>query len=261
MKKIIIPITVFALAIIVSCKNEKKATKTNTTTVEKKVEDKKPKEKKERPINVQSNYNGPSAEVIINNYFKAIGGANKVKAVKTLKVNIDADMQGQTMKMVIKKAFPNKFLTSYEFSGEKQIEFFDGEKGFVKLSGQKVQMQDSEVAKFKNDTAPFSDVAFLKGTVVGEEDVDGKKAYVIVLDKKQAFYDAKTGLKLKEVEEGINPDNGKKEIVTIYFEDYKTVDGIKLPFKILERLGKGPKMMLKVKGYEINKNVTDKDFQ
>lgn len=252
MKKIII--AVFALATIVSCKNEKKTTNTNTTTVEKKVEDKK-------SIKVQSNYDGPSAEVIINNYFEAIGGTNKVKAVKTLVTNMEADMQGETMKVVSKKMFPNKFLTSYEVMGQKQIEFFDGEKGFMKLDRQKVQLQDDEVAKFKNDAAPFSEVAFLKGVVTGEKEVKGKKAYVIVLGDKKAFYDTETGLKLKEVSKAINPDNGKKETVTVYFEDYKTVDGIKLPFKIFERLENGPKMMLKVKSYEINKNVTDKDFQ
>lgn len=252
MKKIII--TVFALATIVSCKNEKKTTNTNTTTIEKKVEDKK-------SIKVPSNYNGPSAEVIINNYFKAIGGIDKVEAVKTIITSMEADMQGQIMKVVIKKAFPNKFSTSYEVLGQKQREFFDGEKGFMELDGKKVQMQDNEVDKFKNDAAPFSDVAFLKGIVTGEKDIDGKKAYVIALGDKKAFYDMKTGLKLKEIAKVINPDNGKKEKIATFFKDYKTIDGIKLPFTILERLGSAAKVSLKVKSYEINKNITDKDFE
>lgn len=256
MKKIII--VVFALATIVSCKNDKKTTNSNATNVEQKVEEEKPEEK---TVEVQSNYNGPSAKEIISNYFKAIGGASKVEAVKTIAANMEADMQGQTMKVVTKKMFPNKFLTSYEVMGQKQSELFDGEKGFMKLDGQKVQMQDDEVEKFKNDAAPFSDVAFLKGVVTGEEDVDGKKAYVIVLGDKKAFYDMKTGLKLKESTKVLNPDNGKKETVATYFEDYKDVDGIKLPFTIKESLGMGAKATLKVTSYEINKNVTDKDFQ
>lgn len=259
MKKIII--TVFALASIASCKSEKKNTNTKTTTVEKKIENKKPKEIEETPAKVQSNYNGPSAEVIINNYFKAIGGASKVEAVKTLVTNMEADMQGQIMKIVTKKMFPNKFLTSYEIMGQKQIEFFDGEKGFIKLGGQKVQLQSDEITKFKNDAAPFSDIAFLKGVVMGEKEVEGKKTYEIVIGDKKAFYDMESGLKLKEISKTINPDNGKKEIVKTYFEDYKVVDGIKLPFKISEKLGNEPKVILKVKSYEVNKNVTDKDFQ
>lgn len=252
MKKIII--VVFALAIVISCKNEKK----NTTNVEEKVEN---KQAKKVPVKVQSNYNGLSAEVIINNYFKAIGGINKVKAVKTLVTNMEADMQGQTMKVVSKKMFPNKFLISYEVMGQKQVEFFDGEKGFMQLDGQKIQMQGDEIAKFKNDAAPFSDIAFLKGVVTGEEEVEGNKAYVIALGDKKAFYDIKTGLKLKEVSKETNPDNGRKETVTTYFENYKQVDGVKFPFIILERLGNATKVPLKVISYEVNKNVTDKDFQ
>lgn len=258
MKKIII--AVFALATIISCKNEKKTTKT-TTTVEEKVEDKKTKQEEEASIKVQSDYDGPSAEAIINNYFKAIGGIDKVKAVKTLVTNMEADMQGQTMKLVTKKMFPNKFFTSYEVMGQKQIEFFDGEKGFMQLDGQKVQLQADEVVKFKNDAAPFSDIAFLKGVVIGKEEVDGKKAYVIALGNKKAFYDTKTGLKLKEVSKETNPDNGKKENITTYFENYKEVDGVKLPFTISEKLGNSTKVPLKVISYEVNKNVTDNDFK
>lgn len=259
MKKIII--TIFALVSIASCKSEKKNTSTKTTRVEKKIENKKPKETEETPAKVQSNYNGPSAEVIINNYFKAIGGTNKVEAVKTLVTNMEADMEGQIIKIVTKKMFPNKFLTSYEIMGQKQIEFFDGKKGFIKLDGQKVELQSDEVAKFKNDAAPFSDIAFLKGDVIGEKEVEGKKTYEIVIGDKRAFYDMESGLKLKEISKAINPDNGKKETIKTYFKDYKEVDGIKLPFKILEKLENEPKVILKVKSYKINKNVTDKDFQ
>lgn len=257
----VILISVVAILSVISCKNEKKTTNTNPLSIGKKVEDKKTKEIEEKPTKAQSNYDGPSAEVIINKYFKAIGGVDKVKAIKTLVTNMEADMQGQTMKVVTKKMFPNKFSTSYEVMGQKQREFFNGEKGFMELDGQKVQLQNDEIAKFKNDAAPFSDIAFLKGVVAGEEEVEGEKAYVIVLGEKKAFYDMKTALKLKETAKVLNPDNGRKETVTTYFEDYKAVDGIKLPFTILERLGNGIKVPLKVKSYEIDKNVTDKDFE
>lgn len=248
--------TALVILAITSCKNEKNENK-DVAVVEKKAEEKSIVSN----TTILENYKGLSADAIVDNYFKAIGGIDKVQSIKTLVLNAEVSLQGQKLKIVTKEAAPNKSLTVFEVMGQKQREFFNGEKAFMEMSGQKMEMTGEDAVKYKNYTAPFTDVAFRKGTVTGEEEVEGKKAYVITLGDKQAFYDIKTALKLKEVIVSVNPDNGKKEPMSTYFKDYKTVDGVKFPFTVIQDLGLGDKMELKVTSYEINKNVTDKDFQ
>lgn len=251
--------TALVVLAITSCKNGKKEDKVikGQAVVEKKAE-----ENSVKPTTTTlENYKGLSADTIVRNYFKAIGGIDKVQSIKTLLSRAEVNTHGQTMKVVTKEAVPNKSLTVLEVMGQKQREFFNGEKAFMELEGQKMEMTGEDAVKYKNYTAPFTDVAFRKGIVTGEEEVDGKKAYVITLGDKQAFYDIKTALKLKEVIVGVNPDNGKKEPMSTYFKDYKAVDGVKFPFTVIQDLGLGDKMELKVTSYEVNKNVTDKDFQ
>lgn len=204
---------------------------------------------------------GLTAESIVNKYFKAIGGLNKVKAIKTIVSNSEVNMQGQVMKVTTKTAFPNKVSTTFDVMGQKQRQVFDGKKGFMEMQGRKIDMSDEEVKMFEKETSPFIDFGYVNGIVKGIEDVNDKKTYVISIRDKRVFYDKESGLKLKEVIAGKNPETGEPETTATLFQDYKPVNGIKLPHTIIQDMGQDGKMELKVKGYLLNKGVTDKDFQ
>lgn len=249
MKKIIIG--VFALATMVSCKNEKKKDKTATPV------------EKTAPAEVKKEvYNGPNSETVINNYFKAIGGLDKVKAVKTLVTKAETNVGGQTMTVLSKFAEPNKFSTTFtDKDGNAQRQFFDGEKAFMQADNQKIQMSPIETDIFKQETTPFADVAYLKGKVKGIEDVDGEKAYVIETKDKQVFYSVKTGLKIKDILSFEDSESGQKLNLPTYYSDYKEVAGIKFPHTVVQDMGEGESMKMTFKSFEVNKNVSDKDFK
>jgi len=94
--------------------------------------------------------------------------------------------------------------------------------------------------------------------LVGTEKVDGKKTFkleVVGADgtTKYDFYCVTTGLKLKTVAQ----QNGMA--VTMLYDDYKDVDGLKFPFSTLTKMGP-QEMPLTITSLELNKDIKDELF-
>lgn len=202
---------------------------------------------------------GVTATSVINNYFKAIGGQNKVNAVKSVKVTSEAKVQGMQVSLVQKNAAPNKSLTLVSMMGNvMQKVIFDGTKGYQEVRGQRKDLAGKELEEAKNSKAPFADEAYKKGILDRIEPINGENSYVIKLDKKEIFYNIKSGLKLKEVAVVKGPQGDVK--VPIEYGDYKEVNGVKFPHLMIQSMGP-IKINFEVKEIKINEGVTDADFQ
>lgn len=203
-----------------------------------------------------------SAEAVVNKYFEAIGGIENAKAVKTLITTAETKIEGQTMKIVSKFAAPNKFTTSFtDAAGNVQRQFFDGEKAFMGIDNQKMQMPPTETDIFRRETTPFADFAYMKGTLTGIEMIEGKKAYVVETKDKKVFYNVETGLKVKDVLSVEDAETGTQIDLATYYSDYREVNGIKFPHSVIQEMGEGLSMEIIYKGFVFNKDVTDKDFE
>ena len=204
-------------------------------------------------------YERSKALALVDNYFKAIGGKDKVASIKSVMMSSDATIQGMQVNLVQKTASPNKSLTTVSMMGNiMQKMVFDGEKGYQEARGQKKEVAGDELEEAKNTTAPFADEAYKKGTVNRIEPIDGKNAYVIKHGKKEVFYDVTSGLKIKEISTVKGPQGDMK--VPIEYTDYKEVNGIMFPHKIIQTMGP-MKMNFEVKEIKINEGVSDADFQ
>lgn len=202
---------------------------------------------------------GVTATSVINNYFKAIGGQNKVNAVKSVKITSEAKVQGMQVSLVQKNAAPNKSLTLVSMMGNvMQKVVFDGTKGYQEVRGQRKDLAGKELEEAKNSTAPFADEAYKKGILDRIEPINGENSYVIKLDKKEIFYNIKSGLKLKEVAVVKGPQGDVK--VPVEYGDYKEVNGVKFPHLMIQSMGP-MKINFEVKEIKINEGVTDADFQ
>ncbi|MDO6743382.1 pitrilysin family protein [Tenacibaculum soleae] len=202
---------------------------------------------------------GVTATSVINNYFKAIGGQNKVNAVKSVKITSEAKVQGMQVSLVQKNAAPNKSLTLVSMMGNvMQKVVFDGTKGYQEVRGQRKDLAGKELEEAKNSTAPFADEAYKKGILDRIEPINGENSYVIKLDKKEIFYNIKSGLKLKEVAVVKGPQGDVK--VPVEYGDYKEVNGVKFPHLMIQSMGP-IKINFEVKEIKINEGVTDADFQ
>lgn len=203
---------------------------------------------------------GMTATDVVNKYFEAIGGMDKVSAIKTTMTVANATIQGTALVMTMKAASPNK--TSQEISvmgNVMQKTVFNGEKGYAESRGRKVDMTAEQITKAKEGNALFSDLKYITGELVRIEPLDGKNAIVLKYNDTEVFYDMASGLKVKEVKITKTPDGKEVQVPTV-FSDYKEVNGIKFPHSIA--IKSGPMNLdFVVKEIKINEGVTDADFE
>ena len=203
---------------------------------------------------------GVTASSVIDSYFNAIGGADKIAAIKTLAMTYNATIQGTPIVLTTKVAAPNKTTNTISVMGQTmQKQAFNGENGYNEMRGQKKEFDEKEINKSKSNTAPFSDMAYKNGLLDRIEPVDGKNAYVIKSGTTEIYYDVATGLKLQSVEVVKTPDGKETKVPTI-FSDYKEVSGVLFAHK---RDQVTPQFTLNfvLQDVKINEGVEDKDFE
>ena len=216
-----------------------------------------PSEKPEMTLPIPE---GVTAASVIDSYFNAIGGADKIAAIKTLAMTYNATIQGTPIVLTTKVAAPNKTTNTISVMGQTmQKQAFNGENGYNEMRGQKKEFDEKEINKSKSNTAPFSDMAYKNGLLDRIEPVDGKNAYVIKSGTTEIYYDVASGLKLQSVEVVKAPDGNEMKVPTI-FSDYKKVSGILFAHK---RDQVTPQFTLNfvLQDVKINEGVEDKDFE
>ena len=105
----------------------------------------------------------------------------------------------------------------------------------------------------------FSDLNYMKGTLVRIEPLEGKNAIVLKFNDTEVFYDMSTWLKVKEVKKVKTPD-GQEVAVPTVFGDYKEVNGVKFPYSIGQKMGPMD-LNFEIKEIKVNEGVSDADFK
>ncbi|MFD0993966.1 M16 family metallopeptidase [Tenacibaculum geojense] len=202
---------------------------------------------------------GVTATSVVNDYFKAIGGKDKVAGVKSLVISSKGKIQGTELALTQKYANPNKSLTTVSVMGNvMQKTVFDGAAGYTEARGQRIDLTGDDLTEAKQSTTPFADEAYKTAKLDRIEPIDGNNAYVIVAGTKEIFYDAKTGLKIKEVKTQKGPQGEVK--VPVEYSNYKEVNGIKFPHTVTQSMGP-MKLVFNVESISINQGVSDADFK
>ena len=159
--------------------------------------------KVEKPNYTAAIPEGMNAKTVIENYIKAIGGKDKLAGVSSYSMSAEAEIQGMKLNLEIKKTTNDQFMQDVKMMGNsmsKQV--VDGNSGYMVMQGQRKDLDETELAKIKVESAPFAELNynFENLQLEGIEDVDGKKAYKIkISDEKASFYDVATGLKVQDV--------------------------------------------------------------
>ena len=214
----------------------------------------------EKPAMTMPIPDGMTAESVVNSYIQAIGGKEKVMAVKTVMMVSNATIQGTPLVMTMKSAAPNKTSQIISVMGNTfQKAVFDGEKGYQESRGQRIDMKAEELEKAKENNALFSDLNYTSGVLVRIEPLDGSNAVVLKYKEIEVFYDMTTGLKVKEIKKMKMPD-GKENKVPTVFSDYKEVSGIKFPHSIGQKMGPMD-LNFVIKEIKVNQDVTEDDFK
>ena len=214
----------------------------------------------EKPAMTMPIPEGMTAEKVVNKYIEAIGGKEKVMAVKTVMMVSNATIQGTPLLMTMKASAPNKASQVISVMGNTfQKAVFDGKIGYEESRGQRKVLEGDDLEKAKNKNVLFGDLNYTSGELVRIEPLEGKNAIVLKYLGKEIFYDMTTGLKVKSVETVKTPD-GKEVKVPTTFSDYKEVNGILFPHAVGQKSGPMD-LNFTISEIKINEGVTDEDFK
>lgn len=210
---------------------------------------------------------GMTAEKVIENYLKAIGGTDKLKGISDQVLKMSTSMQGMTIELVSSWKAPGKILVTTGMGGNiMQKQVFDGERGQVEAMGQKMELSGKQLEDMKMQAKLFPELEYknmgFELKLAEIEDIEGKPAYKVQITSPQGttkteFFDVASGLKVRTV---ASQDTQMGPMtVTANMSDYREVDGIKFPFAIKQQAG--PQALdLKVDSIEMNKGVSDDLF-
>ena len=206
---------------------------------------------------------GVTVESILQKYIDAIGGKEKLEGVESYALFAEAQMQGLTLELELKKTSKDQFMQNVKVAGNSmQKQVLDGDKGYIVAQGQRKDLSDEEIKKIKEESAAFPELNYLAAgniTLEGVEAVGDAKAYKLkITDDKSAFYDVETGLKIQEME--VREVQGQQISQALMLSDYKEISGIKFPFKLSQTTG--PQTFdFTVKEIKVNEGVSAADFE
>jgi hypothetical protein len=144
---------------------------------------------------------------------------------------------------------PRKVRVELQFRGQTAVQVYDGSNGWKlrpylnRLEVEPFNSDELRLASLQSDLdGPLIDYA-AKGTRVeldGAEKVEGRNTYKIKLTMKDGrathvWIDAETFLEAK-IEGAPRRLDGQEHQVEIYFRDYRTVDGLRIPFDLETRV-------------------------
>jgi len=202
----------------------------------------------------------------------AAKGGDKWKTVKSTRMTARISLQGMELPMVILSARPNLMRQDITVQGMTIVQAFDGEKAWAinpMESPNATEMPAAATESMKDQAdfdGPLVDYKAKGNTVelVGTEDVGGVKAHHLKITKKNKqvqhlYIEAARGVELKSVSE-VDMGAGMTKVET-ELADYRTVDGILVPFTMRVTGGPTGAVSMTVDKVEFNVAIDDKTFK
>ncbi|HCE56675.1 MAG TPA: hypothetical protein DER09_02485 [Prolixibacteraceae bacterium] len=214
--------------------------------------------------------NAQSLNEVLDMHFKA-SGQEKLMAAQSFYVKAKISQMGMDLPMEMKIKKPEKFIMTIDLQGQKIIQAFDGEKGWminpmvgadpVELAGEQLaqarQQVDMEGELFNYEAKGHT------AELAGKVNVDGKEMYRIKLTTKDGvtkdyFIDAATNL-VSKVKSKVSAQGQTVDVEQI-LSDYKTIDGITMAMKIEQKSPMGSAVII-IEEVKMNETFDDSVFK
>ncbi len=214
-------------------------------------------EKPEVPSNITANS-------VLENYIKSIGGREKLNDVKSLILKYQGEAMGASI-ISEEKRLNNKLANSTSMNGNVMMKMVVTEnEAFVKQGPNKMALPENIQNDMKKSLGIFPELNLLNDPNVkfrGKENVDGKEAYVVEVAgdfiSLKYLYDVETGKKIREI--STTNMGGQSQVQESVIGDYKDFDGILFPLKKSQSLGP-QKIEMTLIDVIINQDFAENDF-
>lgn len=212
------------------------------------------------PVNI-------TAMAVIQKYLYAIGSMENFKKVVDRTTIMSGFAMNQPIAITIKQKYPDKLYQELATGDMKQIIYYKDGKGKIKIGDEITDIEGKELERLRLDaTMQFlldPESYEVKTDLLPNEFVDSVDCYAIKFTLPSGirwfqYYEISKGLKFKESKE-IQTKQGLFDQET-YFSDYRRVQGIKYPFKIIQYLGL-QEIELNVISIDVNTGLDDKIFE
>lgn len=176
-----------------------------------------------------------SVKEVIDHYIKASGGEAKMKGVRNMEMNMEAEIQGMLLDIssVIDQE-NQRLLNVTEMNGNvvSKTVLKDGQ-AKVSAMGQEQVLTGEQLNAMKNQIYAFRELYLeelgITATYVGTAEVAGEQAHKLAFSAGGdadtiEYFSVATGLKLK---------TESTTAGTVSYKDYKEVDGLMMPMKMI----------------------------
>jgi predicted Zn-dependent peptidase len=204
-----------------------------------------------------------TAEKVLENYLTAIGGADKVAAIKTTKISMDANVMGTALTIAFVYDSQNgRYGQKLSIAGNvmRKTSLANG-KGSITEQGNTIEMAPAQLAEVKLNSYLFPEAVYKANgytvTLDGLKNVEGKSAYKVIITAASGaklinYYAQDSGLKIKYE----NPASGDT-----YYGDYQAKNGVLLPMSWTFKSPQDPEPLeAKVTSLEVNVPITKADI-
>ena len=204
--------------------------------------------------------NGLTKQTVLDNFFDAIGGAAKVKALKSTLVTYEANAMGNVISSTEKRTATN-YANETSMGGNVMMKVVMSDAG-VFMNKQPLPPQMSGEMTYTLGALP--EIGLLNNEnskLTGIENIDGKDAYVIStkgeIVSSSVYFDVESGLKVKELQ--VISMQGQTQNQESTFSNYQEFNGIKFPGTKTGNLGP-QKVEFKLIDAKVNDGVSEADF-
>lgn len=225
----------------------------------------------ELPAVAKANESDQKAIEVLKNYINAIGGSDKLTAVKSVMMKMSAST-GMGDLLITQFIKDGKMAMKTEMAGSTVMEQkFDGTTLQVSGMGGNQNITDEKTLQgVRKQTRMFDELDQLTSSkslkkYLGTEELDGKTVHKITVmdeDKNEStqYFDASSHLLMRTI--AATEAMGQKSTQTMDFSDYQEVNGVKFPHQIKMSGGAIPfPLDMKITTLMINSDLPDMLFK
>ncbi|MFT4679357.1 MAG: zinc protease [Flavobacteriales bacterium] len=219
-------------------------------------------------VNYSEAPEGVTAQTVMDDYFTALGGLEKMATVKSYKQTGTMSMQGMSLDLVMMMMDNKKSKTEVFMGGAAVMsQTFDGEKGAIAQMGMAQPMSEEEVEDMKVEADFMGETKYVEHgfllELLGIGQVDDEQAYVVKLTKKSGsiehhYYSVASGLKIMSESPTTTPEGGEMIAVTKFLE-YTEYKGFKYPSSFQQIAG-AQTIVIDIDSFELNTKFNNSEF-
>jgi len=214
--------------------------------------------------------NSQSIDEVLAKHFKAVG-QEKIATVQSFHIKAKVSQMGMEIPMEMKIKKPEMFIVNMEIQGQKMIQAFDGQKGWMiipMMSPDPQELSGAQLSQVKEQVDMEGELYNYekKGSsadLSGKVNVDGNDCFRIKLttkdgNSKDYFIDANTYL-INKVKAKVSAQGQSVDIEQI-MSDYKTIEGITMAMKIESKSPMGTGLII-MEDIKFNEKFDDAIFK